>query len=87
MHEEAFVTVDEGNAGADGRSVEVGGIEDTDAVDCVVEVDAIGGCGSDALERFEGGRGDRVMGYGDCDGFASAVVSYCDGFMALGGAV
>lgn len=85
VHEEAGITVDEGDAGGDRSGVEVGGVEDADAVGGVGGVDAVWGLWGGGFEGFEGCRGDGVVCDGDCDGLAGAVVCDSDGVVAFGG--
>lgn len=87
MHQESLVAVDEGDFRADGRGVEVGRIENADPVGRVIRVNPIFADRSGSFERFESGRGDGVVGYGNCDGLASAVVGYRYRVVALWGTV
>lgn len=87
MHQESLVAVDEGDFRADGRGVEVRRIEYADPVGRVIRVNPIFADRSGSFERFESGRGDGVVGYGDCDGLASAVVGHRYRVVALWGTV
>lgn len=87
VHQESLVAVDEGDFRADGCGVEVRRIEYADPVGRVIRVDPIFADRSGSFERFESGRGDGVVGYGDCDGLASAVVGYRYRVVSLWGTV
>lgn len=87
VHQESLVAVDEGDFRADGRGVEVRRIEDSNPVGRVIRVDSILADRSDGFECFESGRGDGVVGYGDRDCLAGAVVGYGDGIVAFRGTV
>lgn len=87
VHQESLVAVDECDFRADGCGVEVRRIKYTDSVGRVIRVDSIFTDRSGSFERFESGRGDGVVSYGDCDGLASAVIGYGNGIVALWGTV
>ena len=79
MHQETLISIDKGDLGAYGGSVEKGWIEDTNPVGRIVGVYPILCLWYHALEGFEGGCGDGVVCYRDGDCLTGSIIGYREG--------